>query len=470
MVQNMSTFCGVAHFSVWDAHLSFLSPCMVSLTVSLPAHMLLLVLSVVHILINHSKRYMGRSPQSPTIAVRSIVCITLTLLPVISIFLFLFDEKVTLSASQWLDITVQSISWAIHTVFVILSQKYFRLSLRGPLSLVIAVVMTLGAMAVHLYFVIKHLVGDEKTADVVDEFVTYIEVFMLLGYLATLLPSKRPLPIIQDDPARIGINAEDEPLLFSQNTSDEGAVLGKAERGSVISCATFWWVNSLMLKGSKLQLRYADDLFDLPDHMSTRKIDENFQETLHRMRHLETSNNALLTHPSKFSLLTGLNRTFGWSYYSLGILKFFGDCLAFSGPILLNLLVTYMTSTSEPEWHGYLYVGCLFLSTFLNALISTHFNYLISVVGLKVRAAIITAVYRKALKVNSVELSVFSTGEVVNFMSTDTDRIVNFCPSFHQFWSLPVQIVVALYLLYKEVQLAFLAGLGFALLLIPVNR
>lgn len=41
--------------------------------------------------------------------------------------------------------------------------------------------------------------------------------------------------------------------------------------------------------------------------------------------------------------------------------------------------------------------------------------------------------------------------QVVNFMSTDTDRVVNFCPSFHQFWSLPFQIAVSLYLLHQQV-------------------
>ena len=74
-------------------------------------------------------------------------------------------------------------------------------------------------------------------------------------------------------------------------------------------------------------------------------------------------------------------------------------------------------------------------------------------------------------------------------MSTDTDRIVNFCPSFHAFWSLPLQVFtsklinlyfvssfpclqvgVTLYLLYAQVGLAFLAGLSFAILLIPINR
>jgi len=60
--------------------------------------------------------------------------------------------------------------------------------------------------------------------------------------------------------------------------------------------------------------------------------------------------------------------------------------------------------------------------------------------------------------------------EVVNLMSTDVDRVVNFCPSFHEFWSLPLQIFASLGLLYLQVGLAFLAGLTFALLLIPINR
>ena len=87
--------------------------------------------------------------------------------------------------------------------------------------------------------------------------------------------------------------------------------------------------------------------------------------------------------------------------------------------------------------------------------------------GLKVRAALITEVYRKSLSISLATMSKYSTGQVcvlnsecvsvgcclqvVNFMSTDSDRIVNFCQSFHQFWSLPFQIVISLYLLYQQV-------------------
>ncbi|CAL4131882.1 unnamed protein product, partial [Meganyctiphanes norvegica] len=55
-------------------------------------------------------------------------------------------------------------------------------------------------------------------------------------------------------------------------------------------------------------------------------------------------------------------------------------------------------------------------------------------------------------------------------MSTDTDRVVNFCSSFHAFWSLPLQMAVTLFLLYNEIGIAFLAGVAIAVILIPVNR
>jgi len=50
-----------------------------------------------------------------------------------------------------------------------------------------------------------------------------------------------------------------------------------------------------------------------------------------------------------------------------------------------------------------------------------------------------------------VFMTQYTTGEITNFMSTDVNRIVNFCPSFHQFWSLPFQVAITLVLLYFQV-------------------
>ena len=55
-------------------------------------------------------------------------------------------------------------------------------------------------------------------------------------------------------------------------------------------------------------------------------------------------------------------------------------------------------------------------------------------------------------------------------MSTDVDRIVNFCPSVHAAWSLPFQFIVTLILLHQQVGISFLTGLIFTILVIPVNK
>jgi ATP-binding cassette, subfamily C (CFTR/MRP), member 10 len=89
----------------------------------------------------------------------------------------------------------------------------------------------------------------------------------------------------------------------------------------------------------------------------------------------------------------------------------------------------------------YLYAGALLAATIISALFIVHFNWLMSIIGLKMRGAIVSTILRKTLSVTSTDLSKsFTVGEITNFMSTDTDRIVNSCPSFHALWSIPLQV------------------------------
>ena len=76
----------------------------------------------------------------------------------------------------------------------------------------------------------------------------------------------------------------------------------------------------------------------------------------------------------------------------------------------------------------------------------------------------------KAVLVKLNELNKYSIGQVVNYMSIDTDSVVNAFPSFHSFWSLPLQICISLYLLYSQIGISFLVGVVFILVLIPINK
>ena len=52
---------------------------------------------------------------------------------------------------------------------------------------------------------------------------------------------------------------------------------------------------------------------------------------------------------------------------------------------------------------------------------------------------------------SAARMSDFSAGQLQTLMSVDADRVVNLCSSLHELWSLPLQILAALILLYTQV-------------------
>ncbi|NXE59272.1 MRP7 protein, partial [Calcarius ornatus] len=227
-----------------------------------------------------------------------------------------------------------------------------------------------------------------------------------------------------------------------------------AEDGeSWLSRFFYTWMNPLMKRGYQQKLNQPQDVYVLPRQLQAAQVCD-------RPHHAQKA----------ARLLSVLHAAFGLRFYTLGLLKLADSLLGFSGPLLLNLLVNFMESRQEPLSHGILYALGLFAGSFLGALLRSQFRYEMNKVALMVRAAVISAIYRKALRVSSTSLARFTLGEIVNFMSTDTDRLVNFCYSFHELWSLPVQLAVTLYLLYQQVGIAFMGGVALALLLVPVNK
>ena len=182
------------------------------------------------------------------------------------------------------------------------------------------------------------------------------------------------------------------------------------------------WVNPLIVKGRRGKIHSADDVFDLPLQSSASEVGEKFWSILSSFR-------TLLDGPEQRSeqgqqrsfLLRALAKTFLTEFLTIGILKFLADCAGFASPILLNLVVTFMEDKEADHRWGYMYAFGLAASSMTVAMCNVHFNLLMNELKLKVRAAVITAVYRHTLSVSSVDLATFSTGKIVNAVSTDVD-------------------------------------------------
>ncbi|KAL4281559.1 hypothetical protein GQ457_03G042490 [Hibiscus cannabinus] len=218
-------------------------------------------------------------------------------------------------------------------------------------------------------------------------------------------------------------------------------------------------ITSIMDSGLIKQLDF-DDLLLLPEDMDPSPCHEKLLSCWQDQQNNSCSN---------ASLFRAIFSAYGWPYLRLGLLKVFNDFIGFAGPLLLNKLIRFLQQGSG-SLDGYVLAMSLGLVSVLKSFSDTQYTFRLTKLKLKLRSSIMTVIYRKCLSVSIAERSKFSEGEIQTFMSIDADRTVNLCNSFHDMWSLPIQIGVALYLLYTQVKLAFTAGLAITILLIPVNK
>uniref|UniRef100_A0A672ZE54 ATP-binding cassette, sub-family C (CFTR/MRP), member 10 n=1 Tax=Sphaeramia orbicularis TaxID=375764 RepID=A0A672ZE54_9TELE len=281
-------------------------------------------------------------------------------------------------------------------------------------------------------------------------------------------------------------------VIFFLSTDNNVAGEMVAEDGSgCVSRLFYLWLTPLLRRGQRGELDKPSDVYHLPWKLRTSVICRYFSQCWESCRGgpgvrtredqwpRPVSRNLLngtwsshyqedmLELEGDVGLLRVLHKAFGLWYYMLGLLKVSVNLLSFAGPLLLSSLVNFMEEEGAPvSWGAWCAFG-LFATTLLTAVLRNIFIFQVS---LSARAALISAIYSKALRVSGCSLSSCALGEVVNLMSTDTDRVVNFFNSFHELWSMPFRFSVTLYLLYLQVGVAFLGGLGVALLLVPFNK
>uniref|UniRef100_A0ACB8GBZ2 Uncharacterized protein n=1 Tax=Sphaerodactylus townsendi TaxID=933632 RepID=A0ACB8GBZ2_9SAUR len=382
---------------------------------------------------------------------------------------------------------IATLAWLTHSLALLALYKSPHSFSRGPATLLILAFFPIPSLIITLVWRcqtemdVQHLQpGTVFRVSILCLQLTIL-IFYIIGYI---------IPVShRHDFCCINDSWQHEPLMTDSGISPP-TWQGVAEDGeSWLSRFSYAWMNPLMKRGYQCMLNRPQDIYQLPRQLQTGRVWECFSSCWKKKAFSQnteettTSTNLLISKSDGFpspkrlhgiqkrvSLLSVLHAVFGLRYYSLGLLKLAGSLLGFSGPLLLNLLVSFMESHQEPLSHGVLYALGLFAGSFLGAIIRNQFSYEVNKMMLMVRTAVISAIYQKAVRVSGSSLAGFTTGEIVNFMSTDTDRLVNFCLSFHELWSLPFQFAITLYLLYQQVGIAFLGGLALALLLVPVNK
>ncbi|OQR82282.1 ATP-binding Cassette (ABC) Superfamily, partial [Thraustotheca clavata] len=227
--------------------------------------------------------------------------------------------------------------------------------------------------------------------------------------------------------------------------------------GGFCSSVFFTWLTPLLDLGNKRPLEFAD-LYQL--NHSDRAV--NISQTFQHYWDIELTK----THPR---LWWALARGFGAPFLVAGGLKLIHDSLQFVGPLIIKLIIAFLSDPDSDINQGFVYVAIIFVAGVGQSFALRQYFFLCFETGLRVRSAIVTAVYQKSLVLSPSAQAKKSTGEITNLMSVDAHRLQETTTYLHATWFALFQIITSSYLLYLQLGVAFVAGLLVILLLIPIT-
>ncbi|PWN90969.1 hypothetical protein FA10DRAFT_230362 [Acaromyces ingoldii] len=231
---------------------------------------------------------------------------------------------------------------------------------------------------------------------------------------------------------------------------------------NIFSRLSFHWMQPLMSLGAKKFLT-EEDMWSLPPGEDAENLGRRFEKYYQLKR----------TKDGKPRFWLTLAYAYGGPFLFAAILKAAQDALAFASPQILRRLLqfvqTWETKHPEPALHGFFFSGLLFVvalvqTAFLHAYFQRCFT-----TGMRVRAGLVSAIFKKSLRLSNEDRGGRATGDIVNLMSVDATRLQDLCTYGHIAWSALFQMTLAFVSLYNLLGWPSFVGVAIMVVSIPLN-
>ncbi|KAK5901716.1 hypothetical protein CesoFtcFv8_007047 [Champsocephalus esox] len=217
------------------------------------------------------------------------------------------------------------------------------------------------------------------------------------------------------------------------------------EDANFLSKYFFWWTSPLLRKGFRKKLELTDvykaPSFDLADNLSERLEREWDREV------------ASVSAKNKPRLMRALARCFIGPFAFFGVLLYLGEASKTVQPQLLGRIIASFDPFHAPERsQGYflaLGLCLLFTARFLllqPAIFGLHH------LGMQIRIALFSLIYKKTLKLSSRVLDKISTGDLVSLMSAHLNKLDESLGLAHFVWITPLQCILCVGLLWELIE------------------
>ncbi|XP_031636354.1 multidrug resistance-associated protein 4-like [Contarinia nasturtii] len=232
------------------------------------------------------------------------------------------------------------------------------------------------------------------------------------------------------------------------------------EKANFLSLIFFTWTLPLFRKGYQKVLKF-DDIFQSLTVDRSKSLGDR----------LEVNWKVQLEKSKRPSLIKAIFATLWREYAGLALICGFNDIVVRLGqPILLGKLLLYFRENKEINYDEAVIYACAIIGfTFINSLLVNQFFLIGFHNGMKVRVAVCSLIYRKALKLSQTALGETAPGKVVNLLSNDVNRFDMVTMFINSMWTAPLLTVIVGVMLYIEIGVPGMIGILIVFIVVPIQ-
>ncbi|KAH7052509.1 multi drug resistance-associated protein MRP [Linnemannia elongata] len=252
----------------------------------------------------------------------------------------------------------------------------------------------------------------------------------------------------------------------------KNASVGEYEKANFFSRISFHFMQPIVSLGYNRPLVQEDIDSLMPKEMQAEQSHLRLS-TRWNAKKLKCANRGDNATPS---LMKTILFSFKTQWVPLILIRVLTSVMTYVSPQLLNSLLGFIQSYASPNEADHkpvalgiiLAFGMFFTSllvTFLNGQLQATSTNL----GLEVRTALMSMIYRKALRLSNSARQKSTAGEITNHMSVDAERWPMSLPTVITSISVPLEIGIATWMLYELIGWSIFVGIAAVILMLPIH-
>ncbi|XP_052307356.1 ABC transporter C family member 3 isoform X3 [Populus trichocarpa] len=350
-----------------------------------------------------------------------------------------------------LDLGLRTLSWGalvvyLHTQFFNSGENMFPLLLRVWWGFYLSISCYCFFVDVFLHH--KHVSLEIEWYLVSDVVSVFTGLFLCyVGFLRSDIQDVLEEPLLNGDSSSIN-NLENRG-------ADTVTPFGNA---GLFSILTFSWMNSLIAAGNRKIL----DLEDVPQLHGVDSVVGAFPVFKNK---LESDCGRVTRFKFAKALFLLVWKEILWTAL-LALIDTLGSNV---GPYLIDGFVQCLEGRGEFKNQGYILASAFVAAKLAECLANRHSSFRLQQIGTRLRAVTATMIYNKSLTISCQSKQGHSSGEMINIMTIDADRLGTFSQYIHDPWLVILQVCLALLILYRNLGLGSVAGFVATVIVMSLN-